>query len=73
MADFDKKVIQERSWELCYEFDRWFDIARKRILKEATQATQPWILANYTDNDYLFPIPLVDLRLNKLLHQNPGY
>jgi hypothetical protein len=73
MAAFDKKVIQERSWELCYEFDRWFDTARKRILKEATQATQPWILANYTDNDYLFPIPLVDLRLNKLLVQNPGY
>jgi starch-binding outer membrane protein, SusD/RagB family len=70
---FDNKVIQERSWELCFENDRWFDLCRKRILKEATQATQPLVVQNFSENDYLFAIPLVDLRLNTLLKQNPGY
>ena len=33
MQVFEDKVIQERSWELCFELgDRWFDLVRKRIL-----------------------------------------
>jgi hypothetical protein len=71
---FDDKVIQERSWELCFEYDRWFDICRKRILDKVTAESEPWNLPNFSPNDYLFAIPLVDLRLNPLLlPQNPGY
>jgi len=66
---FDDGVIEERSWELCFEFDRWFDLVRKRILKDKS----PRYVANFSDADYLFPIPEKDLRLNKLLIQNPGY
>lgn len=66
--EFDKAVIQERSFELCFEFDRWFDICRKRLLQQTTNFPQ-----NFSENDYLFPIPEADLRLNKLLVQNPGY
>ncbi|MBL7696976.1 MAG: RagB/SusD family nutrient uptake outer membrane protein [Chitinophagaceae bacterium] len=67
--DFDDAVIQERSFELCFEMDRWFDLVRKRIVKEKNPTYQQ----NFTDDDYLFPIPELDLRLNDKLVQNPGY
>lgn len=70
MAAFESKVLQERSWELCFEFDRWFDIIRKRILPDVTL---PVYKQNFSENDYLFPIPLQDMRLNKSFTQNPGY
>ncbi len=69
-SDFDKKVIQERNYELCFEYDRWFDLIRKHILKEASD---PDIQQNFSEDDYLFPIPSTDIRLNPELTQNPGY
>jgi len=68
--DFDAAVIQERNLELCFEYDRWYDLIRKRILCEKTI---PEYAQNCDDNDYLWPIPLTDIRLNPLLTQNPGY
>lgn len=68
--EFDDAVIQQRSWELCFEYDRWFDIQRKRILDKVTD---PDFVQNYNIEDYLLPIPQKDLRLNKNLTQNPGY
>lgn len=69
--EFDKKVIDERNWELCFEYDRWYDLQRKRILKESVN---PEIQQNFSEDDYLWPIPLDDLRLNPALApQNPGY
>ncbi len=68
--EFDAFVIQQRNWELCFEYDRWFDIQRKRLLE---QVSDPLFLPNYTVDDYLLPIPQKDLRLNKKLTQNPGY
>ena len=69
--DFDAKVIQERSWELCFEFgDRWFDLVRKHMLN---QVTRPLDQKNFSTDDYLFPIPSQDILLNPLLTQNPGY
>jgi len=67
---FDEAVIQQRNLELCYEYDRWYDLIRKRILYEKTI---PAYQQNFTENDYLYPIPQADLRLNPLLTQNPGY
>lgn len=67
---FDTKVIQERNYELCFEMDRWFDLIRKHILKQASKVS---IQQNFTVDDYLFPIPLQDIRVNPLLIQNPGY
>jgi hypothetical protein len=69
-ADFDTKVIQERNYEMCFEVDRWFDLIRKHILKEKSL---PEIQQNFSDDDYLFPIPSKDIRVNPLLEQNPGY
>ncbi|MGC1240686.1 MAG: RagB/SusD family nutrient uptake outer membrane protein [Chryseosolibacter sp.] len=69
-AAFDAAVIQQRNLEFCFEFDRWHDLVRKRILCDMTiPAYQP----NCDENDYLWPIPQTDLRLNKKLEQNPGY
>jgi starch-binding outer membrane protein, SusD/RagB family len=73
-ADFDAAVIQERSWELMFEnCDRWFDICRKRILDDPNVTFRESDRVNFSMDDYLFPIPQTDLRLNKLLQQNPGY
>ncbi|HMI67734.1 MAG TPA: RagB/SusD family nutrient uptake outer membrane protein [Cyclobacteriaceae bacterium] len=72
MQVFEDKVIQERSWELCFELgDRWFDLIRKRILDKAIAANGlPTALVNFTPDDYLFPIPTFDA---KTIGQNPGY
>jgi len=73
-AAFDATVIQERNWELVFEAcDRWFDICRKRILDDPKVTYRDEDRLNFSLDDYLFPIPETDLRLNKLLEQNPGY
>lgn len=66
-AAFDAAVIEERNYELCFEYDRWFDIVRKRMLEDVAGQ----YIANYSPDDYLFPIPLFDAR--SLGSQNPGY
>ncbi len=71
---FDAAVIQERNWELVFEnCDRWFDICRKRILDDPKVTVRAEDRLNFSVDDYLFPIPETDLRINKLLEQNPGY
>jgi hypothetical protein len=73
-AAFDEAVIQERNWELVFEnCDRWFDICRKRILDDPRVTVRAEDRVNFSMDDYLFPIPETDLRLNKSLVQNPGY
>jgi hypothetical protein len=73
-AAFDAAVIQERNWELVFEnCDRWFDICRKRILNDPNVTVRESDRVNFSEDDYLFPIPETDLRLNNLLEQNPGY
>ncbi len=69
--DFDKAVIEEREFELVMEFDRWFDIIRKRLLVELTTKYHPEDLGNVSDDDYLYPIPDYDAKI--LGSQNPGY
>ena len=71
-AEFDAAIIQERNLELFFEYDRWFDLIRKEILCDVWP-DRPDIEANCDANDYLWPIPQADLRLNELMTQNPGY
>ncbi|MCC6289067.1 MAG: RagB/SusD family nutrient uptake outer membrane protein [Chitinophagaceae bacterium] len=66
-AAFDKKVIDERSYELCFENDRYFDVLRKRLLEEVNL---PDNAQGYDENDYLLPIPALDAQS---IGQNPGY
>ena len=69
-AEFDAAVIEERDKELCFEYDRWFDIVRKRLLPTIF-ADREDVLANYSEEDYLYPIPVYDAQI--LGSQNPGY
>jgi len=69
-AEFDAAVIDERGLELFFEYDRWFDLVRKRILCEKVRDAMK---VNCDENDYLWPIPYNDLKLNENLTQNPGY
>ncbi len=72
MEDFEAAVIQERNLELFFEYDRWFDLTRLEILCDVWPE-RPDIEANCDENDYLWPIPQADLRLNENMTQNPGY
>lgn len=67
---FDAAVIEQRNLELCFEYDRWYDLVRKRILCDVTIEAYR---QNCDENDYLWPIPQTDLRLNPNINQNPGY
>lgn len=47
-----------------------FDLVRKPILfEEAIEEDKK----NFSEDDYLFPIPEQDSRVNSNLTQNPGY
>jgi starch-binding outer membrane protein, SusD/RagB family len=71
-AEFDKRVIIERNWELCFEWDRWFDLIRKRMLGDESVAPK-YFGYTYKESDNLWPIPILDMQQNKLFVQNPGY
>ena len=66
-AQFDQSVIDERSFELCFENDRYFDVLRKKLLQ---QVNLPDNADGYDENDYLLPIPALDAMS---IGQNPGY
>lgn len=70
MQEFEERVIRERDLELCFEYDRWYDIVRHRLYPEALREEYR---ANFSPENYLFPIPNQDLRQNENLTQNPGY
>ncbi len=74
-GDFRDMVMEERKWELAFEFKRWYDIARRRIGDEVFAADGlEGFKANWDPNqDYLFPLPAQELGRNPNLTQNPGY
>ncbi|PQV48872.1 putative outer membrane starch-binding protein [Jejuia pallidilutea] len=74
--DFRDMVLEERKWELAFEFKRWYDIARRRMGAEVFSASGlEGFKENFDPNrDYLFPILADELARNpNLLPQNPGY
>lgn len=73
--EFRTMVLEERKWELAFEFKRWYDIARRKI---GDQVFAPGGLEpqpNFSaSRDYLLPIPADELVRNPNLEpQNPGY
>jgi len=65
-------VLEERRIELAFEGKRWYDIARRRIGNDVFSASglegeKP----NFSDIDYLMPIPFDELLRNPNLNQNP--
>lgn len=71
--------VNERRLELACEGERWFDLVRLDILEqtmEAAQRNDPGrlpLVAPYTVNSYLLPIPQDVLDTNDKVVQNPGY
>jgi hypothetical protein len=73
--EFIAAVLQERSWELYGEGDRWYDLSRTNTFRQVvppvvndvykTRSPQP-------RNQY-FPIPQNEVNANNLLEQNPAW
>ncbi|AWV96759.1 RagB/SusD family nutrient uptake outer membrane protein [Arcticibacterium luteifluviistationis] len=76
---FRVTILEDRKWELAFEFKRWYDIARRKLGDGANgvfsasglEGAKP----NFQSNrDYLFPLPANELVRNpNLLPQNSGY
>lgn len=67
-------VLEERRLELAFECKRWYDIARRKIGSDVFNASglegeKP----NFSETDYLMPLPEDELERNPNLTQNPGY
>lgn len=73
--DFRTMVLEERRWELAFEFKRWYDIKRRQLGDDAFGAggfeEKPSFSAA---RDYLYPLPSTEIARNSnLLPQNPNY
>ncbi len=67
-SEFDEAVLAERNWELAFEFNRWFDLVRKRMVVEVNKKFHP----NVSENNRWLPKPSAQL-IPGMLEQNPGY
>ncbi|MFS4417607.1 RagB/SusD family nutrient uptake outer membrane protein [Maribacter sp. 2307ULW6-5] len=74
-ADFRDLVLEERKWELAFEFKRWYDIKRRQLGPEVFGPNGLEPQANFDPSrDYLFPLPFDELDRNpNLAPNNPGY
>ena len=68
-------VLEERRVELAFECKRWYDIARRRMGNQVFGATgYEGVKPDFSDNDYLMPLPGDELERNPNLQpNNPGY
>lgn len=67
--EFRDAVLQERSWELCFEGHRRWDLLRTgKYIEVLTKAGVP-----VADKNLLYPIPQNEITVNPLLKQNTGY
>jgi hypothetical protein len=81
--DFREAVWKERYWELCFENQTWFDMARTRKVFNLTENRITDFVGyafpygngafRLTEKQLLFPIPLRERQTNPELSQNPGY
>lgn len=72
---FIAAVLQERSWELYAEGDRWYDLTRTNTFRQVIPAAVNDVFkarTPQTRNQY-FPIPQTEVNANDLLEQNPAW
>lgn len=67
VKEFRSAVIQERSWELAYEFQRLFDLRRTGKMQEVLNGKYG---KNLKQNTYFFPIPFEENDRNPALGGN---
>lgn len=78
---FMNALLQERSWELCYEGKRWEDLVRFGKLIETVRGlgytgsgTNVIAAENIDEHHIFYPIPQIDITLSGgVLIQNDGY
>lgn len=72
---FVAAVLQERSWELFAEGDRWYDLTRTntflQVIPKAVNDVYP-VRTPQAKNRY-FPIPQNEINANNALQQNPDW
>ena len=74
-----ERIRHERRVELAGESVRFEDLLRWKTLKSALENKHlgnpgvNWVISNWADFRYLWPIPQQERDLNKNLTQNPGY
>ena len=73
-------ILDERARELIGEESRRYTLVRTHTLGErltlnTDKASEDKLTVGFTDDNYLWPLPLNDIQLNKdvVLEQNPGY
>lgn len=73
--EFRTMVLEERKWELAFEYKRWYDIVRRKLGTEVFSTSGLEYRPNFTPSrDYLYPLPADELARNpNLLPNNPGY
>jgi len=80
--DFHEAVLDERAWEFCAEWERWFDMVRNEIVAEATAdrlfdrelELNPSVDVNMEssfERFYYAPIPQNEMLLRPDWEQNP--
>ncbi|WCT14685.1 RagB/SusD family nutrient uptake outer membrane protein [Mucilaginibacter jinjuensis] len=72
-ASFRDSVFLERRKEFIQEGNRWFDLVRQGETALLTAVHKLPAKSAASSKNILFPIPLVEVQLNPLLKQNPGY
>ena len=73
--DFINAVLQERSWELFAEGDRWYDLTRTgKYLTETSKAVNNVYTARpVLPKHKYFPIPQDEINANPKIEQNPDW
>lgn len=72
---FIEAVLQERSWELCFEADRWYDLTRTGKFKLVANVLNSYYptVRPVMDKHRFFPIPNGEILVNSKIEQNPAW
>lgn len=72
---FTDAVLQERSWELFAEGDRWYDLSRtgKFLTIIPAAVNDVYTVRNVQAKHKYFPIPQLEINANPKLEQNPDW
>lgn len=67
-------ILEERSKELCFEADRWYDLTRTGKFKNvSSQLNSYYPKRLVSDKNRWFPIPASEIQVNSKLKQNTGW
>ncbi|AQG81971.1 RagB/SusD family nutrient uptake outer membrane protein [Spirosoma montaniterrae] len=73
--DFVAAVLQERSWELFSEGDRWYDLTRTNTFQQVTSKATNDVFPtrNPLPKHRYFPLPQDEINANPLIKQSPEW